>query len=50
MGQFTFDKEPAKKKKTKKKDTLYGKIKVEDLLDLEFFENCFFGKKLTIKD
>lgn len=42
----------AKKKKQKniKKDTIFGKVKIDDLLDLEFFENCFFGKKLTIKD
>ena len=39
-----------KKSKTVKKDTFYGKVKVEDLLDLQFFEKCFFGKKLTIKD
>jgi len=25
-------------------------MRVEDLLDLEFFEKCFFGKKLTLKD
>jgi hypothetical protein len=25
-------------------------MKVDDLLDLEFFEKCFFGKKLTFKD
>ena len=42
-----------KKKKTKtstKKDTVYGRIKIDDLLDIEFFENCFFGKKLSVKD
>lgn len=25
-------------------------VKVDDLLDMDFFENCFFGKKLTTKD
>jgi len=25
-------------------------MKVQDLLDIEFFEKCFFGKKLMIKD
>ena len=25
-------------------------MKVEDLLDLEFFEKCFFGRKLTVRD
>lgn len=25
-------------------------MKVEDLLDLDFFEKCFFGRKLTVKD
>ena len=25
-------------------------LKISDLLDLEFFEKCFFGKKLVIKD
>lgn len=27
-----------------------GEMKVEDLLDLDFFEKCFFGKKLSLKD
>jgi hypothetical protein len=27
-----------------------GEMKVEDLLDLDFFEKCFFGKKLSVKD
>lgn len=25
-------------------------MKISDLLDLEFFEKCFFGKKLVIRD
>ncbi len=25
-------------------------MKVQDLLDIEFFEKCFFGHKLLIKD
>jgi hypothetical protein len=25
-------------------------MKVEDLLDLNFFEKCFFGKKLSLRD
>lgn len=25
-------------------------MKVQDLLDIEFFEKCFFGQKLLIKD
>ena len=25
-------------------------LKVEDLLDLDFFEKCFFGKGLPLKD
>ena len=25
-------------------------MKIEDLLDLDFFEKCFFGKKLSLKD
>jgi hypothetical protein len=27
-----------------------GEMRMEDLLDLDFFEKCFFGKKLSIKD
>ena len=43
--------------KSKKKRSVSNKrnlnikdMKVDDLLDLSFFEKCFFGKKLTIKD
>ena len=25
-------------------------MRIEDLLDLEFFEKCFFGKNLSIRD
>lgn len=28
----------------------FGDMRVEDLLDLQFFEKCFFGKKLSAKD
>lgn len=25
-------------------------MKIQDMLDIEFFEKCFFGKKLMVKD
>mmetsp|Transcript_10295 Transcript_10295/g.10274 ORF Transcript_10295/g.10274 Transcript_10295/m.10274 type:complete len:167 (+) Transcript_10295:1460-1960(+) len=30
--------------------SFFGSMTVEELLDLDFFEKCFFGKKLSIKD
>jgi len=29
---------------------MFKNLKVEDLLDLDFFEKCFFGKGLPLKD
>lgn len=49
-SRYEFDIDTITKQLSKKQTQMMKEMKIQDVLDIEFFEKCFFGKKLLNKD